>query len=109
MDGQGDDLDILSFEDWRGEDFDLPLPPATTREEMLVSFADAVGHLTRAVGMIETKNAIILELEAEIADLRHKLRLATSRQNDLRRILGSGRPLAFGGGNQYPVNGPHEL
>ena len=58
--------------------------------------------------MIEGKNAIILELEAEIADLRHKLRLATSRQNDLRRILGNGRPLAFGG-NQYPAGEPHEL
>jgi hypothetical protein len=96
MDGQGDALDILSFDDWRGEGFDLPLPPATTREEMLVSFADAVGHLTRAVRLIEAKNAIILELEAEIADLRHKLRQATSRQNDLRRILGSGRQWAVG-------------
>src|SRR6476619_441127 len=108
MDGQGDDLDILSVEDWRGEDFDLPPPPATTREEMLVSFADAVGHLTRAVRMSETKHAIILELEAEIADLRHKLRLSTSRQNDLRRIIGSGRQVAMGG-NLYPVGGPQEL
>jgi hypothetical protein len=95
MDGQGA-LDILSFDDWRGEDYDLPLPPATTREEMLLSFADAVGHLTRAVRLIEAKNATILELEAEIADLRHKLRQATSRQNDLRRILGSGRQWAVG-------------
>ena len=47
MDGQGDGLDILSFEDWRGEGFDLPLPPATTREEMLFSFADAVGFKSR--------------------------------------------------------------
>ena len=95
MDGQAEALEILSFEDWRGEDYDLPLP-ATTREEMLVSFADAVGHLTRAVRLIEAKNAIILELEAEIADLRRKLRQATLRQNDLRRIIGNGRQWAVG-------------
>jgi hypothetical protein len=50
-----------------------------------------VAHLTRAVSLIETKNAVILELEAEIADLRHKLRQATSRQNDLRRIYVNSR------------------
>ena len=96
MDGQAEALEILSFEDWRGEDYDLPLPPATTREEMLVSFADAVGHLTRAVRLIEAKNATILELEAEIADLRRKLRQATLRLNDLRRIIGTGRQWAVG-------------
>jgi hypothetical protein len=96
MDGQAEALEILSFEDWRGEDFDLPLPPAATREEMLVAFTDAVGHLTRAVRLIEAKNAVILELEAEIADLRRQLRQATLRQNDLRRIIGSGRQWAVG-------------
>ena len=105
MDGRAEALEVLSFEDWRGEEYDLPLPPATTREEMLASFADAVGHLTRAVRLIEAKNgqdaqagrnvnAIILELEAEIADLRRKLRQATLRQNDLRRIIGNGRQWA---------------
>jgi hypothetical protein len=96
MGGQGEALDILSFEDWGGEDYDLSLPPATTREEMLVAFADAVGHLTRAVRLIEAKNAVILDLEAEIADLRRKLRQATLRQNDLRRIIGNGRQWAVG-------------
>src|SRR6478609_444592 len=104
MNRHGDGLGILSLEDWRGDDLD-PLPPATTREEMLGSFADAVSHLTRAVRLIAAKNVIILELEAEVADLRHKLRMATSRQNDLRRILGSGRQVAMGG-NLYPVGGP---
>jgi hypothetical protein len=97
MDGQGLNIGVLNFNDWRGEDFDLSTPVAT-REEMLASFADAVGHLTRAVGLIEAKNAIIQELEAEIAELRHKLRQATSRQNDLRRIIGSGRQWAVAGG-----------
>src|SRR6478672_1566846 len=97
MNRHGDGLGILSLEDWRGDDLD-PLPPATTREEMLVSFADAVSHLTRAVRLIEAKNAIILELEAEVADLRH----------NLRRIIGSGRQVAMGG-NLYPVGGPQEL
>jgi hypothetical protein len=97
MDGQGLSIDVLNFNDWRGEDYDFSAP-ATTREEMLASFADAVTHLTRAVRLIETKNAVILELEAEIADLRHKLRQATSRQNDLRRILGNSRQWAAVGG-----------
>jgi hypothetical protein len=97
MDGQGLGIDVLNSHDWRGEDFDLSAP-VTTRDEMFASFADAVGHLTRAVSLIETKNAVILELEAEIADLRHKLRQATSRQNDLRRILGTGRQWAVASG-----------
>ncbi len=97
MDGQGLGIDVLNFNDWRGEDYDLPAPIAT-REEMLASFADAVTHLTRAVRLIETKNAVILELEAEIADLRHKLRQATSRQNDLRQIYGNSRRWAGAGG-----------
>jgi hypothetical protein len=96
MDGQGIGLDILDFDDWRGEDYEVGSPPVSTREEMLVSFADAVAHLTRAVRLIEAKNAVIFELEAEIADLRHKLRQAMSRQNDLRKILGSSRQWAVG-------------
>jgi hypothetical protein len=98
MDGQGLSIDVLNFNDWRGEDYDLSAPVAT-REEMLASFADAVAHLTRAVRLIETKNAVILELEAEIAELRHKLRQATSRQNDLRRIYVNSRQL-IGSGNR---------
>jgi hypothetical protein len=90
MDGQGLSIDVLNFNDWRGDDYDLSAPVAT-REEMLASFADAVSHLTRAVRLIEAKNAVILELEAEIAELRHKLRQATSRQNDLRRIYVNSR------------------
>jgi hypothetical protein len=97
MDGQGLSIDVLSFNDWRGDDYDLSTPVAT-REEVFASFADAVAHLTRAVGLIEAKNAVILELEAEIAELRHKLRQATSRQNDLRRILGNSRQWAGAGG-----------
>ena len=97
MDGQGLSIDVLDYNDWRGEDYDLSAPPAT-REEIFASFADAVAHLTRAVGLIEAKNAVILELEAEIAELRHKLRQATSRQNDLRRILGTSRQWSGVGG-----------
>jgi hypothetical protein len=100
MDGQGDGLDILNFDDWRGEDYELVPPPVATREEMVVSFADAVAHLTRAVRLIEAKNAVILELEAEIVELRHKLRQATSRQNDLRRIYGNSRQWAVIGSGQ---------
>jgi|RhiMethySRZTD1v2_1073278.scaffolds.fasta_scaffold280347_2 hypothetical protein len=96
MDGQGSNIGVLNFNDWRGEGFDLSAPVAT-REEMLTSFADAVGHLTRAVSLIEAKNLIIQELEAEIAELRHKLRQSTSRQNDLRRIIGTGRQWALAG------------
>jgi hypothetical protein len=96
MDGQGSNIGVLNFNDWRGEGFDLSTPVAT-RDEMLTSFADAVGHLTRAVSLIESKNAIIQELETEIAELRHKLRQATSRQNDLRRIIGTGRQWALAG------------
>jgi hypothetical protein len=100
MDGQGDGLSILNFNDWRGEDDDLAPAAVVTREEMLVSYADAVAHLSRAVQLIEAKNAVILELEAEIVELRHKLRQATSRQNDLRRILGNSRQWAAVGGSR---------